>query len=119
MQKQRRGTMRDPFRVDRMEKAQIVDVPVDFRKQVARPAAALAMLAKLPQRLHHPLRRTAPAGVGNNPRVVEGNVLPVALVEQRLVVIRIDVAHAALHEQKDHPFRPRRKMDRLRSERIG
>ena len=63
------------------------------------------MLRELPERLHHPLRRPAHAGVGEQARVVERHHLAVVLRQARLVVERIDLADPALHEQEDDPLR--------------
>ena len=48
MQKERGRAMGDAFGVHRVDKAEIVNVLVHFRKQVGRPAAGLALLRKLP-----------------------------------------------------------------------
>ena len=49
----------------------------------------------------------------------KASCLPSSLVEPRLVVVGIDVADAALHEQEDDPLGLRGEVRRLRGERVG
>ena len=77
------------------------------------------MPGELPQRLHDALLRPAGAGIGDGPGVVERQLLAVVLVEPRLVVVGIDVADAALHEQEDDALGLRGEVRQLRGERVG
>src|SRR5262245_52452751 len=45
-------------------------------------------------------------------------MLPVQLIEQRLGIVRVDLARPALHKEVNHVLRRRRKMRRARRERI-
>src|SRR6266498_1646779 len=84
-----------------MDEAEIIDVPRDARKQLARPAPALAVLAELPRRFHHALIGAAIARIGDRSGVVEWKLLPVIALEPRLVIERVDLAWSALHEKED------------------
>src|SRR5262245_6342611 len=101
MEEERRRAVRHPLGVQRMDEAQVIDVLVDLWEQIARPPTALPVLAELPQRFHHTVRRAAHPRVGDDAGVVEAQSLAVVLQQARLVVIGIDVADAALHEQED------------------
>jgi hypothetical protein len=69
------------------------------------------VLGELPQRLHQPLRAGLHlAGVGDLAGVVEVDHLAVVFFQPRLVVVRIDVADAALHEQENHSLGSRREV---------
>ncbi len=101
MKEERRGSMGDAFGVHAVQEAEIIDVAGHVRKQLGDPAAGFAVLGEFPGRLHDSLRRIAFAGVGSLAGVVKRHLLAIVRGEPRLVVERIDLADAALHEQKD------------------
>src|SRR6187551_301291 len=98
--------MRHAFSVHRPNETQVVHVARRLRKEFADPTTSLAVLVELPRRLHHALVGAAIAGVGNGPGVVERQLLTVVLFEAGLVIVRVEVAWATLHEEKDDALRP-------------
>src|SRR5688572_12637997 len=75
--------------------------------------ATLAVLAERPLRSDH---AALVLGAAAAPRV-DVDRLAVERVELRLVVERVDLARAAIHEQEDDGLRARREVRRLRRER--
>src|SRR5262249_54730116 len=73
---------------------------------------------KFPQRFHHALGGTAGPRVGDQAGVIKRELLAIILHEPWLVVVGIDVADAALHEQEDHPLRPGGKVRGLGRDRV-
>ena len=98
--------VRDAFRVHAVQEAQVIDMLVDVREEIRGPATGFAMLLEVPQRLHHALER-AFAGLGHGTGIGHVDDLAVVFEESRLVVVGIDVADAALHEEEDDAFRLR------------
>ena len=107
VQEQRRRAVGDALGVQRVEEAEVVDVPVDLGEQVRRPAAASGRAARTSRAASSPAASSRACPVlASSAGVVERHHLAVVLVEPRLVVERIDVADAALHEQEDDALRP-------------
>jgi hypothetical protein len=102
VEKQRRWAVRDAFRVQPAQHAQAVDVSSYFGKEIRNPAAALAMLREFPGRIHHALRRFPFTAVGPQTGIVERHFLAIVPSQARLVVKRIDLTNASLHEQEDY-----------------
>ena len=118
MEEKRGGSMRDTFGLHRMDEAQIIHVARHVREKFGDPMSRLAMPGKIPQRLHHALQAAPLAGVGDHARVVESDHFSVLLLEERLVIERVDVAWTALHEKEDDALRTRAVMWLLGSEGI-
>ena len=80
-----------------MQKAEIVNVFGDFWKKAGNGLSALSVPAEAPQMLHafHGLRRSA---------MRELRFLAIPSGQLGLVVERIDLAGAALHEQENDPL---------------
>jgi hypothetical protein len=76
------------------------------------------MLLEFPERLHHALHGTG-AGLRDRALVEEVEHLAVVGIEPWLVIVAIEMTHAAAHEEEDHAFRAWRKMWRACGERIG
>ena len=88
--------------VDGVDHTEVVGVPGGVGEQLADGQATLAVPAEGPggaQEL---------AGVGElHPGLVEGQWLPVVLLQPGLVVEGVDLRGPSLHEQKQDPLGPR------------
>ena len=93
----------------RVNECQIVHHAADFRKQLRYPLARLAVLLKCIRALHE---RSGIALAHRN-LAFAFEQLAVELLEHRLVVERIYLAHAAAHEQGNYGFRARLEMRSL------
>src|SRR5947199_133909 len=94
----------------RVNECQIVHHAAEFRKQIRYPLARLAVLLKCIRALHE---RSGIALAHRN-LAFAFEQLTVELLEHRLVVERIHLAHAAAHEQGNYGFRARLEMRSLR-----
>src|SRR5882672_8489996 len=94
----------------------VINVPRDVRKNLRDPGAGPAMLTELKRRLHE---RADFRGEKAGLLVKTFELLAVEFFEARLVVPRINLAWAAVHEQPDDGFGPGRKMGWPRRERIA
>src|SRR5262249_5987320 len=81
-------------------------------EEVRNPSSALAILGKLPRRLHDLARHRRALGW------LEGQVLAIILLQARLVVEGINLRGAAVHEQEDDTPGARLVVAGLRSERV-
>ena len=93
--------MRYTLRVHAMNERHLVDMLGHVRKQVRNPLAGLAVLLKLPQRLHESLFGSHRPRVRNFAWVVEIDHLTVATIKQRFRIERIDLTHSTLHKEED------------------
>src|SRR5262249_57015070 len=103
------GVMEGPD-LRRVNECYIVHQAADFRKQIRNPLARLAVLLKRIRALHE---RSGIALPHRN-LTFAFEQLPVELLERRLVVERIHLAHTAAHEQGNYGFRARLEMRSLR-----
>ena len=99
----------------RADHAQVVHAARDMREERTdlRAAFPVAREVKLRALEEHLVVPFAPLVF------VDGSRLPRVGKELRLRVPRIHMRHAAAHVEKDHALRPRGKMRRVRSQRIG
>src|SRR5262249_52265872 len=99
----------------RVEESDIGHANRQVREQVGDPLAALTILLELPLRTDDaPLVLVAAATVR-----LHGDRLPIQLIELGLVVERIDLAGAAVHEQEDDALRLATEVWLLRGERVS
>ena len=117
VEKQRRRPVRHALGVHRTHDAVVVGEFGHVGKQLRDPAPALPTLLEVPHRLHHATGR-AHAGLRDRALVEKLHHFAVIRVERGLVVEAVEVAHSAAHEEKNHALRPRRKMSRMRRERV-
>ena len=98
----------------RVQERDVVDAGGEVREQVADHLAALAV------GLEFPLRPDDAAFVllATPAERLHGDRLAVEIVELRLVVERVDLARAAVHEQEDDALGLRSEVRRLRRERV-
>ena len=113
VEEERRWTVGNPLGVEAADDTQIVGDPRDLRKEIGDPKAALPAPRKLPQRLHDALRRALPR-LGQAAEITERHLLAVVGREPRLRVETVDLAHAAGHEEENHPLGAPRKMGATR-----
>ena len=90
-----------------VDDAEIVDALRHVGKELADPAAGLAMALELEGRFHQAL------GLALGLDVHGRGALAVVLLQQRLVVEGVHVGDAAVHQQMNHAFGPGRKVRRL------
>ena len=102
MQKQSGGAMRHTFRMQAMQKAQIVHMPSNFRKQIGHQFARLSTSAELPQWLHQLLLRDLAEVTETHTRKVDA--LTMSGDQFGFAVKRIHMAGPALHEYEDDAF---------------
>ena len=87
--------------VDGIDHAEVIGVPGGVWEQLADWQATLAVLAESPGRTQEL------AGVGElHPGLVEGQWLPVVLLQPGLVIEGVDLGGASLHEQEQDPLGP-------------
>ena len=86
-----------------LEEAEVIYVSGRMGEQRAHLLAALSMLAEVPERLHHAVLDDL-ASLRQCPGVVEANHLAVIAEEVLLVIVGVDVADPAGHEQENHPL---------------
>ena len=98
--------MSDALRVHAFQKTQIIDVFCDFRKQFADVLTAVAVLAKLPERLHQRSLADFAEGAEANSGKVDG--FTVTVNQLWLVVKAVNLAGTTLHKDEDDAFCPRR-----------
>src|SRR5205823_8191409 len=84
------------------------------RKQITDPFATLAVLSEVPARLDDPALILDPAAAAG----LYGHRLVVHALHRGLVIKRVDMTRAAVHEQEDHAPHLGREMRRLRSQGI-
>ena len=105
--------------LDAVDEREVVDVLRDMRKEIRDVATRLTVLLK-PERASHTLVRK---GQSTLKLALESpecrDALAVKLVESRLVIERVDVTHATLHEKKYAVLRLAPEMRRTNRERIG
>src|SRR5215471_11728852 len=108
--------MREALVVARPDHRQVVRSLRCMRKEIRYPEPRLAVLLECPLRSEND--RVAKLAVLEI-LVSEAvrRMLAVKLVQQRLGVVRIDLARAALHEKRDHAFGGGREMRGFRSQR--
>ena len=114
VQLQQRSAMAGIGAMHGVEHAQLVGLTGDVREQFTGPKAALPVLAELPGR-----GQQVVGGAGDDTRLGEWQRLAIIAAEQRLVVEGVDMAGAAMHEQKDHPLGARSKVGLAWSQRAG
>jgi len=118
VEEERGGAVGDALGVHRAHHAVVIRVAGEVREEFRDPAAALAALAELPERLHHAAGR-AGAGLGDRALVEELEHPPVVGVERGLVIEAVEVAHAAAHKEEDHPLGARAVVAGAGGERVG
>ena len=99
-------------RVHRVDEGDIVHALRHFRKDVAHPLPALAILLEAKRRGHE-----THFGVPQSLAIHEGRTLTGVFSQHRLVVESIHLRWPARHEELDQPLRPRSEMRCLRCER--
>ena len=112
---EKRGRVIVRLRVHRVDERHAVHMLREIWKQRADPRTALPVLRPLEGRLHQ-----RPHGVGKKSRLrIEARQrLAVALLQLGFVIPSIHMALPPIHKKPDHRFRLRRKVRRLRRERI-
>ena len=104
--------------LDAVDERQIIGVPGKVRKPVGHPAATLAVPGKLERAADGDVReREAPLQFARNLGDA-GERLAVQFTQPGLVLERVHLAHAALHEQEDAVFRLAREMGPPRCKRV-
>ena len=104
--------------LDAVDERQFVGVAGQVRKAVGHPAAALAVLRELKRAADGDVReREAPLQFAGDLGDA-GKRLAVQLAQSGLVLERVHLAHAALHEQEDAVLRLAREMRLPRGKRI-
>ena len=98
----------------RVDEGDVIDVLRRMRKKIAHPLATLAVLLELPLRSDD----TSLVFLTTAALRLHLDRLTVERIERRLVVERVDVAGAAIHEEEDHALGLRREMRGLGGERI-
>src|SRR5687767_10186852 len=93
-------------------------MPGEMGKQIRHPAAALAVLLEFPERLHDPACGPDPC-LRDRALIEKLEHLPVISVEPRLVIVAVQMAHAAAHEEENHALGARREMRGANGERVG
>ena len=102
VQKVARGTMHVRLRGECHQEGEVVDLSRDLRENAADPPTAFAMLFEGERRLHHLPRR---AGGCLDVNAVSGvERFAVTPVKLGLMVERVHLAHAAIHEQLNDSF---------------
>jgi hypothetical protein len=119
MEEQRGRTVSDAFGLERMNEAKVIDVIRHVREEFGDPASALTVLAEFPKRFHDALLRGFFfAAVGDVARVVEIKHLAVAFEKSGLVIERVEMARAALHENENDAVGFSFEMGRARGKRV-
>ena len=90
--------MRYSFGVHRMDEAELINVLIHLGEEFGPPFSAFAMLFVGPKWLHQAKLTIAFSSLSNSTRIFKRHRLPIARHQVRLVVERIDMAHAPLHE---------------------
>jgi hypothetical protein len=99
----------DVLGVDRLHEAQVVGDAGGPRQQLANGGPALAVPVELEDRPGHRQRRLVGGHAGDALAHPHGlwQVLSVPVVQERLVVEKVELARPAGHEQRDDPLRLR------------
>ena len=87
--------------VHTLEDAKVINVPCGMGKEFTDMLPALAVLLEFPERLHDTVLDDL-ACLGKSTRIIKADHLAVIAEQVLLVIIRVDLAYAACHEEKDH-----------------
>src|SRR5262249_37912474 len=99
------------FGVHALQEADVVDMPGDVREEVGHPFARLPVSPKAPEVLHDAMLNDRTIA-GKRAGVAKGHHPPIIAREPRLVVERIDLTRATLHEDENDALGLRRMMRR-------
>ena len=83
-----------------MNKSDVIDMTSEIGEEIANPLSAIAVLLELPSGLDD----TTLVLVSATAEGFDLNRLIVAPFHRGLVIERVDVARAPIHEQEDHAF---------------
>ena len=100
-----RRLVREVRGIERADQRDVIDLLGKVRQGIGNPHAALAALGKLERAFHQRPGRFGKLDFAGDLREV---ILPVPLVELVLGIEQVHLARAAVHEQVDDGFGPRR-----------